>query len=117
MILALLLIPLYIFANYSWGYVITKTRKESAIIAKITEWTYKIAGGMFGIGLLIPTIGDNQTPRGLSSNDGNSAMNAILWTIKLCLLFGAILLISVVSLFIMIYSIIVGFKRNYGSKA
>jgi len=121
MILALLLIPLYIFANYSWGYVITKTRKESAIIAKITEWTYKIAGGMFGIGLLIPTIRDNHgsgyTPRGLSSNDGNSAMNAILWTAKLCLLFGAILLISVVSLFIMIYSIIVGLKRNYGSKA
>lgn len=117
MIIALLLIPLYICANYSWGYVITKTRKESAIIAKITEWTYKIAGGMFGIGLLIPTIKDNPrsgyTPRGLSSNDGNNAMNAILWTAKLCLLFGAILLISVVSLFIMVYSIIVGIKRNY----
>lgn len=120
MILALLLIPLYIFSNYSWGYVITKTRKETAIIARITEWTYKIAGGMFGIGLLIPTIKDNPrsgyTPRGLSSNDGNNAMNAILWTAKLCLLFGAILLISIVSLFIMVYSIIVGLKRNYSKQ-
>ena len=120
MIIALLLIPLYICANYSWGYVITKTRKESAIIAKITEWAYKIAAGMFGIGLLIPTIKDNPrrgyTPRGISSNDGNNAMNAVLWTLKLCLLFGAILLISIISLFIMVYSIIVGLKRNYSKQ-
>ena len=36
---------------------------------------------------------------------------------KLFLLVGAVVLIAFVSLAIMIYSIIVGLKRNYGSKA
>ena len=49
------------------------------------------------------------------SNDG--AINAILMTAKLFLLVGAVVLIAFVSLAIMIYSIIVGLKRNYGSKA
>lgn len=114
----LLLIPLYIFANYSWGYVITKTRKESAILAKIQQWTLAIAGGMFGLGSAISLIPDYTGPnRGLSSNDGHAAINAILMTIKLFLMVGAILLIAVVSLVLMIYSIIVGLKRNYDWKA
>ncbi|MBQ7530154.1 MAG: hypothetical protein IJT12_00415 [Paludibacteraceae bacterium] len=107
---------MYIFANHSWGYVITKTREESSVIQKIQEWTYKIAGGMFGLGLLVPTIKMGQA-RGLSSNDGKSAANAILWTIKLFLLFGAVLLIAIVSFFIMLYSTFVGLKRNYDWKA
>lgn len=118
MIVFLLLIPLYIFANHSWGYVITRTREEQEKLEKIKRWGYGIAAGMFGLAGSISLVEDYRGPnRGLSSNDGNNAINAILMTIKLFLLAAAIILLAVVSLGIMVYSIIVGLKRNYDWKA
>ena len=118
-IIFLALIPLYIFANYSWGYVITRTRTESAFLQKFYAWTAKLSAGMFALGGAIHLIDsrpvDSSGARVGFSNDG--AINAILMTAKFFLLVGAVVLIAFVSLAIMIYSIIVGLKRNYGSKA
>lgn len=118
-IIFLALIPLYIFANYSWGYVITRTRTESAFLQKFYAWTAKISAGMFALGGAIHLIDsrpvDSSGARVGFSNDG--AINTILMAAKLFLLVGAVVLIAFVSLAIMIYSIIVGLKRNYGSKA
>jgi hypothetical protein len=118
-IIFLALIPLYIFANYSWGYVITRTRTESAFLQKFYAWTAKLSAGMFALGGAIHLIDsrpvDSSGARVGFSNDG--AINTILMAAKLFLLVGAVVLIAFVSLAIMIYSIIVGLKRNYGSKA
>ncbi len=118
-IIFLALIPLYIFANYSWGYVITRTRTESAFLQKFYAWTAKLSAGMFALGGAIHLIDsrpvDSSGARVGFSNDG--AINTILMAAKFFLLVGAVVLIAFVSLAIMIYSIIVGLKRNYGSKA
>ena len=118
-IIFLALIPLYIFANYSWGYVITRTRTESAFLQKFYAWTAKLSAGMFALGGAIHMIDsrpvDSSGARVGFSNDG--AINTILMTAKFFLLVGAVVLIAFVSLAIMIYSIIVGLKRNYGAKA
>ena len=119
-IIFLALIPLYIFANYSWGYVITRTRKESAFLQKFYAWTAKISAGMFALGGAISLVQDSRPVDSSGrrvgfSNDG--AINALIMTVKVFLMVGAVVLIALVSLLIMIYSIIVGLKRNYGAKA
>ena len=113
----ILLIPLYIFANHSWGYVITKTRKEASILNKINQWVWGIAGGMFGLSLFIPTLRTGGSGGGLSSNDGVSGFNALMIAGKIILFVLAFLLIAFASFFILLYSTFVGLKRNYDWKA
>lgn len=120
--LFILLIPFYIIANYSWGYIITKYREESEKLEKIKRWGLGIAAGLFGAaaameylpGYKVTTYYSNGTT---STHHEENAANYIILAIKVGLLIAALCVLVVVSTGIMIYSTIVGLKRNYDWKA
>ena len=116
------LIPLYIFANHSWGYVITKYREESEKLEKIKRWGFSIAAGMFGAAAAMEYLPDTHVTTyysdgSTSSHTETNAGNYIIFAIKVGLLILALAIIAVVSTGILIYSTIVGLKRNYDWKA
>ena len=118
MIFFILLIPVYIFANYSWGYVITRHREESRILGLIRKWGFAIAAGLFGAaaameylpGVKVTTFYSNGSS---SSHTEENGGNYIILAMKVMLMIAALAVIAVVSSGIMIYSTIVGLKRNY----
>ena len=120
-IIFILLIPLYIFANHSWGYVITKHREESELLDKIKTWGYSIAAGLFGAaaameylpGYKVTTYYSNGTT---STHHEENGANYIILAIKIGLLILALVIVAIVSTGILIYSTIVGLKRNYDWK-
>ncbi|MBQ9340394.1 MAG: hypothetical protein IJS13_08705 [Paludibacteraceae bacterium] len=120
-IIFILLIPLYIFANHSWGYVITKHREESELLDKIKTWGYSIAAGLFGAaaameylpGYKVTTYYSNGST---STHHEENGANYIILAIKIGLLILALVIVAIVSTGILIYSTIVGLKRNYDWK-
>ncbi|MBR0310154.1 MAG: hypothetical protein IJQ97_04650 [Paludibacteraceae bacterium] len=122
MIFFLMLIPVYIFANHSWGYIITKYREESELLEKIKQFGYKAAIGLFGASLamqFIPesTVTTYYSDGSTSTRTDSNPMNMMIAAIKIGLLIAAIAIVALVSTGIMIYSTIVGLKRNYDWKA
>ena len=117
MIFFLLLIPLYIFANHSWGYVITRTRAEQELLDKIKRWGYSIAAGLFGAAAAMEATTEYRVHWSDGSTTHESETNWGIVAIKVMLLIAALAIVAVVSTGIMIYSTIVGLKRNYDWKA
>ena len=113
----LLLIPLYIFANHSWGYVITRTREESELLDKIKRWGYSVAAGLFGAAAAMQATTEYRVHWSDGSTTHESETNWAIVAIKVMLLIAALAVIAIVSTGIMIYSTIVGLKRNYDWKA
>jgi len=117
MIFFLLLIPLYIFANHSWGYVITRTRAEQELLDKIKRWGYSIAAGLFGAAAAMEATEHYRVHWSDGSTTHETETNWAVVAIKVMLLIAALAIVAVVSTGIMIYSTIVGLKRNYDWKA
>ena len=120
--LFLMLIPLYIFANHSWGYVITKYREENSKLEEIKMWTFVMAAGMIGAAASIKLLPGKWVT--VQYDDGSSETryednpaNAGKYTLKAVLVVLALLAIIVVSFGILVYSTWVGLKRNYDWKA
>ena len=117
MIFFLLLIPLYIFANHSWGYVITRTREESELLDKIKRWGYSAAAGLFGAAAAMQATTEYRVHWSDGSKSTEYETNWFIVALKVALLVAALIIVAVVSTGIMIYSTIVGLKRNYDWKA
>ncbi len=122
MIFFLLLIPLYIFANHSWGYVITRHRRESEILAKIKAWGFSIAAGMFGAAAALEFFPETKVTTywsdgSTTTHTESNPLDMLILALKIGLVIAAICVIALVSTGIMIYSTIVGLKRNYDWKA
>lgn len=117
MIFFLLLIPLYIFANHSWGYVITRTREESEMLDKIKKWGYSIAAGLFGAAAAMEATEHYRVHWSDGSTTHETETNWAVVVIKVMLLIAALAIVAIVSTGIMLYSTIVGLKRNYDWKA
>lgn len=117
MIFFLLLIPLYIFANHSWGYVITRTREEQEMLDKIKKWGYSIAAGLFGAAAAMEATEHYRVHWSDGSTTHETETNWAVVVIKVMLLIAALAIVAVVSTGIMLYSTIVGLKRNYDWKA
>lgn len=120
--LFLMLIPLYIFANHSWGYVITKYREENSKLEEIKMWTFVLAAGMIGAAASIKLLpGKWVTVRrengSTESRYIDNPANTGKYTLKAVLVALALLAIIVVSFGILVYSTWVGLKRNYDWKA
>ena len=117
MIFFLLLIPLYIFANHSWGYVITRTREEQEMLDKIKKWGYSIAAGLFGAAAAMEATEHYRVHWSDGSTTHETETNWAVVVIKVMLLIAALAIVAIVSTGIMLYSTIVGLKRNYDWKA
>ena len=113
MVFFLLLIPLYIIANYSWGYNITKHREESRILETIRKWGFGAAGALFGAGLAMEATTEYRVHWSDGSKTNETEINYATLALKAMLYIAAVVIIAVVSTCIMIYSTIVGLKRNY----
>ena len=118
----ILLIPLYIFANYSYGYMLTKYREESELLNKIKQFGYSAFFGLLGASLamkfLPETIVTTYYSNGSTSTrrESNPA-DMFIAMVKIALIIAAFVVLAVVSTGIMIYSTIVGLKRNHDWKA
>ena len=117
MIFFLLLIPLYIIANHSWGYVITRTREEQELLDTIKRWGFRIAGGLFGAAAAMEATEQYRVHWSDGSKTTETEVNWFTVALKVALLVAALVIIAVVSTGIMLYSTIVGLKRNYDWKA
>ena len=117
MVFFLLLIPLYIIANHSWGYVITRTREEQETLDKIKKWGFRIAAGLFGAAAAMEATTEYRVHWSDGSKSTEYETNWFIVALKVALLVAALVVIAVVSTGIMLYSTIVGLKRNYDWKA
>lgn len=119
--LFLMLIPLYIFANHSWGYVISKYREENSKLEELKVGAFIVAAGLIGAaasikllpGKLVEVRRENgSTELQYKDNPANTGK----YTLKAVLVALALLVIIVVSFGILVYSTWVGLKRNYDWK-
>ena len=118
----ILMIPLYIIANFSWGYNITRHRVESKVLSTIHGWIVSIGIGLIGAGWMMELLpdyivttywSDGRTTTHTESDPGN----IIIIVMKIGLILLGLIIIAFISSAIMIYSTIVGLIRNYNWKA
>ena len=117
LILFILLIPLYIFSSYSYGYTITRYREEAAFLEKIRKWAYRIAGGLAGTAFAMDAVDTYRVHWSDGSRTTESEVNPLSVALKFLLYAAALIILAVVSSLIMIYSTITGLIRNYNWKA
>lgn len=114
------IIPVYIYANHSWGYNITRFREEHKMLEKIRRTTYVFAASMVGAAFvelanmepdkeIIIHWSDGTTTKRTELSDSGFAQLAMAAIFILI----ATIVIGLVSTLIMTYSSIVGLKRNY----
>lgn len=118
----IILIPLYIIANFSWGYNITRHRVESKVLSKIHGWIVSIGIGFIAAGWMMELLpdyivttywSDGRTTTHTESDPGN----IMVICMKIGLILLGLIIIAFISSAIMIYSTIVGLIRNYNWKA
>lgn len=110
-----LFIPLYIFSQRPYGYMITRMRFESAIVGGIQKFFFAIAGGMATLSAIVPDAPVTVTKwsDGTKTREQNSALSAALMSIKFMLLAMALCIFCGVSFVLMLYLTIQGLRRNY----
>ena len=118
----ILLIPLYIYANHSYGYMLTKYREESAILNKIKEFGYSAFIGLLGASLVMKFLPETivttyYSDGSTSTRSESNPTNMFIAMMKIALLIAAFVVLAVVSTGILIYSTVVGLKRNHDWKA
>ncbi len=109
----ILLCPLYIFAERPYGYTISRNRTEARVLGGIKKVAFALAGGLVGMSASIGFVdvvtkwSDGTTTR---EDDGTGPARML---IKIGLLVAALIIFCVTSSILVIYSTIVGLKRNY----
>lgn len=118
----ILLIPLYIIANFAYGYNITRHREESKILSAIHKWIVGIGVGLVATGWLMELLPDYIVTTYWS--DGHTTThtevdpgNIMVVGFKIGLIILGLIVIAFISSAIMLYSTIVGLIRNYNWKA
>ncbi len=112
----LILIPVYVFAERPYGYAISRYRTEAKVLGGIKKGGLALAGGLLSVAGSIGFVdivtkwSDGSTTR---EDDGTGPLR---WGLKLLLVAAAVVVVCVVSCFLMLYSTIMGLKRNYDWK-
>ncbi len=110
----LFLIPVYIFAERPYGYNISRYRAEAETLGGIKKMAYGLAAFLSGTALAMNFLPDTiyKWSDGRTTRESDP-MNMIIMAIKIGLLIAAVVVITVVSCFIVLYSTIQGLRRNY----
>ena len=113
----ILLLPAYIYTNNAWGYNITRYRQEDKFLQEIQKLALKFAIAMFGVAAAMKLTPDKEIIRKYS--DGSvereqemDAGNVQTMGMQAVLIIIGIVVLGVVSTLIMLYSTIMGYKRN-----
>ena len=115
----ILLIPTYVIANYSYGFKITRHREESRILKKIHEWLMMIGVSLVGAGWILKLLPDqletvfNPATGRMGTRLTPDPTNFVMIFIKVGLILLGLIIMAVSSSLLMMYSILVGFRRNY----
>ena len=118
----ILLIPLYVIANYSYGYNITRHRRESKILSTVHKWLVTFGIGLIGAGWIMQLLPDrletyfDSITGEMGTRMAPDPTNFVMIFIKLGLILLGLIVIAVSSSVIMLYSTFVGLKRNYNWK-
>lgn len=113
-LLFIFLIPLYIFADRPYGYMETRHRAEARVMGGIRKVAFGIAGFLAGSAFAMDYLPDTKVKWSDGSTTTESdTSNFIIIAIKLFMYAAAIIILSFVSCFLILYSTITGLYRNY----
>lgn len=122
MIFLAILIALYIWTGYAYGYEMTRTRTRDKILGWVRKAGFWLAGIFFGAGLAMQlfapdyivktTYANGSTSTHRESDIGGTAINAIF---KIGLMAIGIFIFIFISLFIMLVETIGGLRSKIGS--
>ncbi|MBQ7258908.1 MAG: hypothetical protein IJS57_03070 [Paludibacteraceae bacterium] len=118
----ILLIPLYVIANYSYGYTITRHRTESKILSTVHKWLVTFGISLIGAGWIMQLLPDrletyfDSVTGKMGTRLSPDPTNFVMIFIKLGLILLGLIVIAVSSSAIMLYSTFVGLRRNYNWK-
>ncbi len=111
-----LLIPLYFVASMPFGYSISRTREEAALLHGIQKVGLFLSGGMLSIGAalyytdIVTTWSDGRTTR------EDSGTGPLILALKVLCVVAAVAIFCIFSSLIITYSTVVGLIRNYDWK-
>lgn len=123
MIIVALMIPLYIWTGYAYGYEITRSRRRN----KILDWVRKVGFGLAGIffagGLAAKLLPDKDVDYVYRNADGGFVRServkefdhGNIWIMgwKVILMVAGIFIFAFVSIFIMLVEVIAGLKNKF----
>ncbi len=119
----IILIPLYIIAEHPYGYTISRHRTEAKVLGGLRKFSYWLAGGIIGAGVLgnfifqdtkyVNVHGREVTP----AFNNNAGMAMGRFAFKTACALAALAVVCATAGLIVIYSTIVGLSRNYDWKA
>ncbi|MDR0969957.1 MAG: hypothetical protein LBM67_05420 [Lentimicrobiaceae bacterium] len=107
----IILIPLYIFAERPFGYLMSRYRTEAKVLGGIKKLSLMLAGGLASVaaGLQV-TETVTKWSDGTTTRDDNGML---IYAMKFAFLAAALVVICITSMFLMVYSTIAGLIRNY----
>lgn len=118
MIYLIILIPLYIITGYSYGYMITRHRRQHGFMNGLQKWGFRAAVFFFGTGLAMNLLPDDivryHYANGSTKDERRTnAGNILVIALKVGLIILGILLFCCISVFIMTVQTITGLIQNY----
>ena len=107
----IILIPLYIFAERPFGYLMSRYRTEAKVLGGIKKLSLMLAGGLASMAAALQVT---ETVTHWSDGSKTTDSDALpIAAMKIGLLIAALVVICVTSMFLMVYSTIAGLIRNY----
>lgn len=118
----LFMTPLYVYASYQYGYVMTKFQEEAKFFEEIKNWGFGIAASLLGVGLAMQFFPDKTVT--YYYNNGSSVTrkeyndeNTFVMVYKAVYIVAAVAVMCCVSCFIMTFQTILYLGSNKEFKA
>lgn len=126
MIIVALMIPLYIWTGYAYGYEINRSRRRNKILGWVRKIGFGLAGLFFAGGLAARLLPDDNVNYVYRNADGGTLYTehrqefnyGNIWIMgwKVILMVAGIFIFAFVSIFIMLVEVVAGLRNKLGAK-
>lgn len=118
----LFMTPLYVYASYQYGYMMTKFQEEAKFFEEIKNWGFGIAASIFGVGLAMQFFPDKTVTYYYSNGSSVTRKeyneeNTFVMLYKAAYIAIAVFVICCVSCFIMTFQTVLYLGSNKEFKA
>ena len=118
----LFMTPLYVYASYQYGYVMTKFQEEAKFFEEIKNWGFGIAASLFGVGLAMQFFPDKTVTYYYSNGSSVTRKeyneeNTFVMVYKAVYIAIAVFVMCCVSCFIMTFQTVLYLGSNEEFKA